>query len=105
MARDPKDKPPTQTRESEDYTVAQRMERRKHRNAGAIADWGACTPAKLALAIASVTKRGAAITLGYTKDGNAYFVGILSDGKSDTEYIRPSEDIDLYLDALATDFE
>jgi hypothetical protein len=42
--------------------------------------------------------------LGYTRDGGAFAIGILDGDEKHTEYVRPSEDIDLYLRDLAEDY-
>lgn len=78
--------------------------RRSNRGQNYIADWGGVNSAKLRSAIAAVAKSGAAIRFGYTRDGGVYAIGVIGDGEPYTEYVRPDEDIDLYLDGLAEDF-
>jgi len=92
-------------RNDEQTKSEQRKNRRenRHRDSGN-ADWGTCNSAKLVNAIQQVTKHGYAIRLGYTREGSAFAIGIVGDGEPFTEYVRPSEDIDLYLDGLAEDY-
>jgi len=78
--------------------------RRRNRGVSDVADWRGATPEKVVSAIAAVTSHGCAIRFGYTRDGGAYAVGIIGDGEPFTEFIRPTEDVDLYLDSLASDY-
>jgi len=69
------------------------------------ADWGGVDGKMLARAIASVTNAGFGITLSLTKDGGAYAIRCLGNDSFESEYVRPTEDINLYLENLAFDFE
>lgn len=82
----------------------QRRNRRANRGNGDKADWGSADPVKLAAAIQQVTKHGFAIRFGYTSEGSAFAIGILGDGEPIKEYVRPTEDIDLYLEGLCEDY-
>lgn len=77
--------------------------RRRNRGGAEAADWGSVDSKRLVDAVASCTRNGWGITLSYTRDGGAYVVNLLVDGHVESEYIRPSEDIDLYLANLAED--
>lgn len=68
-----------------------------------IADWQTANPEIVLHAIAVVAFNGGALRFGYTRDGGAYAIGIYLGGESFTEYVRPHEDIDSYLSALASD--
>lgn len=70
----------------------------------ATADWASCNPTTLMGAISAVAQDNGAIRLGYTRDGGAYAVGIYGDGEPFTEYIRPGEDINEYLEGLIRDY-
>lgn len=96
--------PENVSRKSDEFTGTQRAHRREKRGGGEVADWAACDAVKLVSAIKAVTQHGYAIRLGYTRDGGALAIGILGDGEPFTEYVRPTEDIDLYLDGLASDY-
>jgi hypothetical protein len=48
---------------------------------------------------------GGALRLGYTRDGGAYAVGVYGDGTPFTEYIPPSDDIEVYLKGIIEDYE
>jgi len=85
-------------------TSEQRSVRRRNRGNGDKADWGTATAEKVLDAIDAVSITGCAIRFGYTRDGGAFAVGIVGDGEPYTEYVRPTESIDLYLDGLISDF-
>jgi hypothetical protein len=82
----------------------QRANRRRNRGAVEAADWREADATKILDAITAVCRYGFAIRFGYTKDGGAFAVGIIGDGDAFTEFTRPSEDIDLYLDSLSADY-
>lgn len=79
--------------------------RRQHRGRGTVqADWTSVDAEAIKAAIGSLTASGGAIRFGYTRDGGAYAVGILGDGEPYTDYLRPSDDVEGYLQELAEDF-
>lgn len=86
-------------------SAEQLINRRKSRGSGDVADWGGCDGEKLRAAIANVTKRGYALLIGYTRAQGAYTVRIVGLEGVEPDYIRPTEDLDLYLEGLALDFE
>lgn len=87
-----------------DIARQQATHRRRNRGKVDAADWKEASPDKVAKAIIAVTSHGYAIRFGYTKDGGAFAVGILGDGEPFTEFIRPTEDIDLHLDGISEDY-
>lgn len=91
--------------ERSDERRQQNETRRRNRGASDPADWGTADAAKILAVICALAGRGGAVQFGYTRDGGAFTVRILGDGKDPyNEYIRPTEDIDLYLDGLLADF-
>jgi len=68
------------------------------------ANWALVDPAVLQYTILAVSSHGGALRIGYSRDGGAYSIGIYGDGEPYTEYVRPSEDINSYLQRLAEDF-
>jgi len=82
----------------------QRGIRNRNRGDGFNADWATANAGKVLDAIGAVAITGCAIRFGYTRDLGAFAVGIVGDGEPYTEYVRPTEDIDLYLDGLISDF-
>ena len=68
------------------------------------ADWGSANLELLHEAVKLVSKSGGAIRFGYTRDMGAYAVGIYENGLLNTEYVRPSEDINEYLRGVIADF-
>lgn len=69
------------------------------------ANWGDVNGENLTNAVAWTAACGGALRLGYTRDGGAYAIGIYIDGESETEYVRPDEDIDQWLLDLADDMK
>lgn len=77
--------------------------RRANRGSGDVADWGGVDGKLLVDAVAAAGANGWGLTLSYTRDGGAYAIFVLGDDSFKTEYVRPTEDIDLYLRNLAED--
>lgn len=80
--------------------------RNRNRNSGIDgADIGTADPQRLQEAICAVTRRGCALQLGYTRDGGAIVVRFVGDGENPyNEYIRATEDFDIYLAGVIEDF-
>lgn len=78
--------------------------KRRTKSVGMPADWGSVNAERLAAAIQAVTATGAAIRFGYTRDMGAYAIGFYENGVSDTEYVPPSEDMDLWLQGVIEDY-
>lgn len=94
----------TDKHENRDLSKAEQLRlRRLNRGNGDVADWGAVDGSVLVMAVEACTKHGYAITLGYTREGSAYTIRVLGDDSFETEYVRPTEDINLYLQNLAED--
>jgi len=96
-------KTPTRNAPSEDREQ-QLLNRRNRRGNGEIAEWDAVDGGRLAKAVNAVARAGYALSLGYSRDGGAYSIYVVGFDGWATEYVRPSEDINLYLDGLAEDF-
>jgi len=83
-------------------------EKRKRRGStsasGHVADWAGVDGELLRRAVAAVARDGGAVRLGYTRDGGAYAVGFYGDGDPFTEYVPPSEDMDLFLKGVIEDY-
>lgn len=83
-------------------------EARRYRNSrrgnGNTADWSSCDPGLLALVISSVSARGCAVQFGYTRDATSYRIRIVGDGEPFDEYRTPNDDIDAWLQGLASDY-
>lgn len=98
------DQPIHESNGKSDLAAQQRASRRRNRGTVAKADWETANPAGICAAIAAVTHLGFAIRFGYTRDGGAFAIGVIGDGEPFTEFVRPSEDIDLYLASLVRDY-
>jgi hypothetical protein len=70
-----------------------------------IADWENANAELLRKLIATAGRKHSALRFGYTRDGGAYSVGVYAGTEYFTDYIRPSEEIDLYLQELLESFE
>lgn len=77
--------------------LERRQARRNNRGGVETADWGGCDGSLLQKLIASVTIQKGTITLGYTKDGGAYYISYYFGKDSEAVYSRPSEGIDDFL--------
>lgn len=82
----------------------QQASRRANRHKDQHADYSIVNADVLLRAIANVTASGCAVQFGYTKDGSTFVVRIVGDGEPYNDFVRPSEDINSYLEALASDF-
>lgn len=67
---------------------------------GATADWASASADAIKRAIESASAVGGALRFGYSGDGGAYALGCYYDGESWTEFIRPAEDIDDFLEQV-----
>jgi hypothetical protein len=86
-------------------TQDQLAERRRNRGNSEPFDWGSADPSKVVRAIIAVTSCGWAIQFGLTNDGGAGVVQLWDyKNPSTREFVRPTEDVDYYLEALAQDF-
>lgn len=77
---------------------------RERAKRGGSANWALVDRETLAYAVTVVASWGGALRLGYTRDGGAYSIGVYGDGEPYTEYIRPNESVEEYLQQLAVDF-
>lgn len=84
---------------------AKRKRRSVQSSNGEAADWSGVDGQLLAKMVAAVARGGGAVRLGYTRDGGAYAIGFYGDGDPFTEYVPPSEDMDLWLKGVIEDYE
>lgn len=104
MARKPEDNSPAGNAARASIAAQQREHRRRNRGTGEAADWSNAEPDALYRVICNVTGTGAAVQFGYTRDGGSLVVRIVGDGEPFNEYVRPTEDLGAYLEALAADY-
>lgn len=64
------------------------------------ADWSKASADLIHACICAVTRQGGALRFGYTSDGGAYAVGVYGDGAPFTDYLKPGEDVDAYLEDM-----
>ncbi len=79
--------------------------RRRRRASSGVADYTSVDPSLLLRVVTLVASTGGALRFGYTSDGGAYAVGVYGDGDPYTDYIKPSEDINVYLKDLLDAWE
>lgn len=72
---------------------------------GGTADWASADANAIKRAIECASAVGGALRFGYSGDGGAYAVGCYFEGESWTEFIRPAEDIDDWLEQASTFYE
>jgi len=84
--------------------IARGLVRPRPRRESLGADWGTVDAVLLRDSVATISLRGGAVRLGYTRDGGAYAIGVYGLGEPYTEYVRPSEDVEGYLRELAEAF-
>jgi len=80
--------------------------RRRNRGSAEVepADWGNIDPTLLAGVIRAVTQHGFAVQFGYTRDGGSFVLRIVGDGDPFNEYIRATENPELYLSGVIEDY-
>lgn len=90
--------------QSDNQLARRRAERRAARGNAAVADWGSVDAERVVALISAVTHENGLCSFGYTRDGGTYTVTIILDGDKSTDYCRPTEDINAFLDDLTADF-
>jgi hypothetical protein len=86
-------------------TDKQRSARRRNRGNGEKADWGAASAELVLRLVVSVAKIGGAVQFGYTQSGDSFVIRVLGDGEPFNEYLRSTEDVDLWLTGFCLDYE
>jgi len=81
-----------------------KLQRRRQRHTGKSLDFDSIDADQLLRAVQNVLRKGVGITFGVTRDKGALSVTLLSDGETDREYVRATEDINGYLAGLEEDF-
>jgi hypothetical protein len=102
-----KDKPEDQrvdTSARDAAKTANARRRREQRHTGSVLDLDSINSDALKRAILSLLKREVGVTLGVTRDGGALSITLLDNGETVREYVRATEDINLYFTGLAEDF-
>lgn len=77
--------------------LQRRKRRNKNRGGTETADWASANAELVTGLIATVTGQKGTVTLGYTKDGGAYYISYYFGDESEAVYCRPSEGIDEFL--------
>jgi len=102
-----KDKPVTErvdTEARDRAKTANARRRREQRHTGSVLDLNSIDADALKGAILQLLKREVGVTFGVTRDGGALSITLLDNGETVREYVRATEDINLYFTGLAEDF-
>lgn len=76
--------------------------RRKYIKQSAPANWEDISADAIRHAVAQVGSIGGALRLGYTRDGGAFAIGVYGvEAEPYTDYLRPGDDVEAYLDELS----
>ena len=70
-----------------------------------VADWCSANAELVVCAIERASITGGALRFGYSRDGGAYAVGIYGDGEPYTEFLKPGEDMDEFLQSIIDLFD
>jgi len=92
----------TESRDTAKTANARR--RREQRHSGSVLNLDSIDADTLKRALLELLKRAVGVTFGVTRDGGALSVTLLDNGENIREYVRATEDINLYLSGLADDF-
>jgi len=76
-----------------------------HSQSLTVSDWEGVNEKLLVHAIGIVSRKGGALRLGYTRDGGAYAIGVYAGANYWTDYLRPTDDPEEYLQSLIESFE
>lgn len=86
-------------------TDIQNTSRRRNRGNGASADWSSADAKLLLRLVAAIARIGGAVQFGYTKSQDQYVIRVIGDGEPFNEYLRPTEDVDYWLEGFCQDYE
>jgi len=102
-----KDKPENlrvDTKSRDTAKTANARRRREQRHTGSVLDLDSIDANTFKRAVLSLLKREVGITFGVTRDGGALSITILDNGETVREYVRATEDVNIYFTGLAEDF-
>jgi len=86
-------------------TVNNRIRQSRRGEGYEACEWSNADPGLLQQAIDIITSLGFAVQFGLTRDQQTFVIRIVGDGEPFNEYVRPTEDIDVYLQGLISDYE
>ena len=69
------------------------------------ADWSKANSELVHACICAVARKGGALRFGYSSDGGAYAIGVYGDGAPYTDYLKPGEDVDEYLQDMLASYQ
>lgn len=86
-------------------TPEQNVARRRGRGHNLTADWGVADAKLIHRVVVAVSAMGGAVQFGLTKSQDQLVIRVVGDGEPFNEYLRPTEDVDYWLEGLAQDYE
>lgn len=86
-------------------TVEQKRIRNRSRGADEYADWSKADASTLLGVVAAITKHGFTVQFGYKQDQSEYVIRVWGDGDAYNEYLRPTEDVTLWLEGFRLDYD
>ena len=70
-----------------------------------VADWANASSTAVGRLVECVTSKGGAVRFGLSRDGGAYSVGFYYGEDRTTEYCKPTEDLDKFLEGWSEFYE
>lgn len=83
----------------------QNASRRRNRGNGEQPDWSNADPKLVLRLIVAIAKVDGAVQFGYTRAKDQYVIRVVGDGEPFNEYLRPTEDVDYWLEGFVQDYE
>jgi len=83
----------------------QQETRRRNRGNVVEADWTTADPKLVLRLISAISSINGAVQFGYTRTRDQFVIRVLGDGEPFNEYLRPSEDVNYWLEGFAQDYE
>jgi hypothetical protein len=83
----------------------QAASRRRNRGNGEQPDWSVANPVLVLRLITAIAKIDGAVQFGYTRAKDQYVIRVVGDGEPFNEYLRPTEDLDYWLEGFVQDYE
>jgi len=93
------------SRNSSDAKAHQNASRRRNRGNGEQPDWSIADSNLVLRLITAVAKIDGAVQFGYTRAKDQYVIRVVGDGEPFNEYLRPTEDLDYWLETFVQDYE
>jgi len=104
MPREPRE-PRRKSPKGKSGSTEQSIFRRLLRGTGQTPEWDNADPKLVLRVICLVTALGGAVQFGLTREQDQYSLRIWGDGEALPLYLRPTEDVNLWLEGIAEMFD